>query len=60
MNRTKEKTPTGATVSDLKEKSFEENSLTKTILPQDERDFFAGLDRWYAEHPVFEWGVRTA
>ena len=58
MNRTKEKTLTGATVSDLKEKSCEMDSLI--ILPQDERDFFAGLDRWYAEHPVFEWGVRTA
>lgn len=60
MNRTKEKTPTGATVSDLKEKSFEENSLTKTILPQDNDDFFDGLREWCAKPPKFEWGVRTA
>lgn len=55
MNRTKEKTLTGATVSDLKEKSCEMDSLT--ILPQDERDFFAGLSRWHAAVPELEWRV---
>lgn len=57
MNLTKEKTPTAATVSD-EEKSLELDSLT--IVPQDEKDFFAGFDEWCAKPPKFEWGVRTA
>lgn len=58
MNLTNEKTPTAATVSDFEEKSFEQDSLT--IVPQDEKDFFAGFDEWCSKPPIFEWGVRTA
>lgn len=58
MNCKKEKMPTAATVSNPIEKSFDKNS--STILPQDEKDFFVGLSRWYAKQPIFEWEVRTA
>lgn len=53
----KEKMPTADTVSNLKEKSFEQDS--STILPQENEDFFVGFSAWCAKPPALELRVRT-